>query len=425
MTFLNKLLPVTCPPSPAKVSVKFTTIFYICFLLSPISIITTKLIYFSYFVVILYAAFYIFTVFPQYLAKILRQSFHMFTLFLIINLSLIWSIDPSRTILELTIYNSTIVFYIILSLTVIISSTMQRTTVFLCLPFLCFLINIYLILKFGVVRANDHAMKEMVNSYSNNMVVVMEACLPILFFRLRFKFNYYVVLAIILAIFNILISESRGGLMTLLLFIIILPFYHYRRKSNRFILFSSTIIALVVLISGFLYSGAYEKFEVLSRFNELTSINTIATTNAPSNLSLRLLMYHHGLKLMIAHPILGIGWGSFITSMEEIYGSGVIAHNLIIEIWSSCGVVGTAIFLLTLFTALKRLYHCHRNFLKLDESISYWCMANMVCLVLLCFHGLFRPFLSNIFLYFPFAEAFIFTRYQYEQLGYSNTSGCI
>jgi O-antigen ligase len=258
-------------------------------------------------------------------------------------------------------------------------------------------------------------MKDIVNSYANNMVVMMEASLPILFYRIKYKSSKFVFAAFFMSLFNIIVSESRGGLVTLSLFFLLLPLYYYRRKFNKVLLLSIIVFSILFVIGGILFSNAFENFEVLQRFSEIKSIGNLANSRDTSELSARLMMYYHGFVLILSNPILGIGWGSFISSMEDFYGYGVIAHNLIIEIWTSCGIIGVIIFTLTFFTAFKRLYKHYRFNLLIDTNISYWCMANIVCLILLCFHGLFRPFLTNILLYLPLAEAFIFTRYKSVQ----------
>ena len=399
-----------------NISIQFLPFFYFLFLLTPIAIFYTQKIYFAYVVVIFYLLFYIFSLRTVYLISILSYSKFLFLLFIVINISLFWTTNLGDTLLYLAIFDHIPIIYLCLSITIIFSSTLQRSAVFVYISLLCFLINVALLLEFGTVRAYHHDMREIVKSYSNYMSTMMEVCLPMLFYRLKCKSTKYItIFAIILTLFNIVVSESRGGVLTLVLFSILLPIFYFRSKTNRIITFG---LILIIILSGAIsifQFGIYEKLEVLERFSEFEGIRGIVSSSDPSDLSARLLMYHHGISLIMAHPLLGIGWGSFLSSMENTFGVGVIPHNFIIEIWSSSGIFGVGLLMLTLYVAFGRLYRHYQLNINIDRSISYWCLANIMCLVLLCFQGLFRPFLTNILLYFPLAEAFVFTRIEHTK----------
>jgi O-antigen ligase len=105
-------------------------------------------------------------------------------------------------------------------------------------------------------------------------------------------------------------------------------------------------------------------------------------------------------KVITEHPILGIGFGSFaMASTNKVF----LPHNWLISSWVSAGVAGAAAIVYLCISSIRSAGKVIRN----PQNGDLWIRrALFVSLVMVWFHGLFRPVEFNAGFYVLIAWAF-------------------
>jgi len=170
----------------------------------------------------------------------------------------------------------------------------------------------------------------------------------------RFRLARYVLAAVILL--GLLAAQSRAGVAALIitpslvLFIPALRARYGRRTILALGLAALTFVGVVYL--------APAMGQVLSeRYATLTQLQSEDTWTG------RWDIWRGAFQIIDAHPLLGIGAGNFPYVSPEYSGqaaflaangSGAVAHNMFLSVWSELGPVGLALFVGMLVLAFKR-----------------------------------------------------------------------
>ncbi len=159
-------------------------------------------------------------------------------------------------------------------------------------------------------------------------------------------------------------TASRGGIATWLLLLPILLWAAYRNAQARRL---AAIIPLIAL-AAYVCSDLFLHTSVADRTFQLA-------TDSSSNL--RLLLWQSTIKMTLAHPIMGTGWGTFVSyypafrSPLENGSAGFYAHNDFLQFAAEGGIPALLILfslLLGLLFQLKRSLQGVNNLAGLEST---------------------------------------------------------
>ena len=192
------------------------------------------------------------------------------------------------------------------------------------------------------------------NYASLNMVVVI----PLAYYLFKnSKINIekiFIGLGILTTIVAILLTYSRGGMLSLII-VIILIFLHEQHK------FRKIIIGGIILITLFKYLPSENIFE---RFN--TIINSLFvilnnlhfTRSVDPSIFTRYSLLQSGWNMFINNFFTGVGLGSFMF----VSPNHQVAHNTYLSIAAELGFFGIFIFIGIIFLSLRNLHFAQKEF---------------------------------------------------------------
>ncbi len=169
---------------------------------------------------------------------------------------------------------------------------------------------------------------------------------------------------IVLALFGIVLSGSRGAWLSVLP-VIAAAFYVYRKKFEP-LLIKKAVLAFRLFIIIFLLSNFYPlmlyKFQswqsgqnASTTFSFFQRAKSISDLDEISNKG-RLEIWQRSLSSLLRHPILGVGLGNYIAVLDENISAakkGASAHNLYLDVASEIGIFG-ALILVAMFLEILR-----------------------------------------------------------------------
>jgi O-antigen ligase len=194
----------------------------------------------------------------------------------------------------------------------------------------------------------------------NDIAFVLIALMPVcLFFLWKYRswFSFTAALtALICGFAVILLSGSRGGLISLAVFIVSLLYLFRKSIGFRHVL-ALSVIALIVLFffGGNINTERYMSLENLQKDYNITSEGG------------RLQIWQRGWTLFLSNPITGVGATCFPMAIgylrEEmnVIPEWQAAHNSYLQVMVETGIFGILVFLLLLFL-------CWRNFKIVAKS---------------------------------------------------------
>lgn len=156
-------------------------------------------------------------------------------------------------------------------------------------------------------------------------------------------------------IYLIAITGSRAGLLALL-----------GIMAGGFIFTKHKVLVIittgVLLVMG--WSLLPEQYQ--TRYRTMTNIEDINETSSG-----RIEVWTAGAKMIFARPILGVGAGAFMWAAGSGsfgYSQFMQAHNLIIQITATTGIIGLAVWLTFMFNSARKLKELFR---KAHQSSKY------------------------------------------------------
>jgi O-antigen ligase len=183
-------------------------------------------------------------------------------------------------------------------------------------------------------------------------LVIPVALVPLFLGKVRRERLFLVALFALVPIVALLLSASRGGIVSFAVQLIILMLLLLvRRMSSRYMILGGLVVVAAVMTVSWI--GVQQ---VLQRFSNMQSLEV--TTGK------RTAMRQDTWHLFLAHPILGTGLGTFemeIPPYDSLYDGKIVnhAHNDYVEALAETGIVGGVLcawFLgLLVVTSLKRL----------------------------------------------------------------------
>jgi len=156
---------------------------------------------------------------------------------------------------------------------------------------------------------------------------------------------------------GVMLAASRGGFLGLLAASLIVV-WEYRRHLRIIVLATAFLIPLCVIVPT-------------SPMHRLLHPN-YSDVEAVDN---RTVAWKAGLRMIRAHPFIGVGLGNFktIVGQYEIEGPKVvsIAHNTYIEIAAELGLPALLVFCSILFSSFRSLQRTRRRAIEAGSSLVY------------------------------------------------------
>lgn len=150
----------------------------------------------------------------------------------------------------------------------------------------------------------------------------------------------------IMLLYVVLLSGSRGGFLGVAVSILLLIFNRLKKDKNKipiFILILSIFFIFPKVIQ-FLPKQLSDRFSLESLMGKV------------DNGANRLEIWEYAIEKILQHPILGYGVGSTVSVLGVINGAPRGAHNLFIALSLEFGILGTALFVLFLYSIYKKLF---------------------------------------------------------------------
>gem|GEM_PF-3969626 len=222
------------------------------------------------------------------------------------------------------------------------------------------------------------------NADPNNFAAVLVA-LGTFSFYLVFKsisklWTFVGIVSSILVIYSVLLTASRGGILTLVfttfLTLILFSKGNFKRSILIILLLILSVLALFyfnIVDFGFIYERFFG--ESITNFSSLTSRRTDLWKTAVEGFKQKPI-FGFGGSMSVSH------WINFTT-----YGNAMSMHNLFIEILVQYGMVGLTIFLLLIIRVLADL----KNLLKLNKvhtTDNTYLLIPFISLATMLFAGL-------------------------------------
>ena len=199
------------------------------------------------------------------------------------------------------------------------------------------------------------------SSFFENRNPYAVVCVGVFFWNLARLRQSWILssLGIMAALYSIVLSGSRNGVLTLvvcLLFLLILTLKHIRKTRTAFILVLATAI-----VFGIGYYSIYNqtlKRIGQAKLNQLWNVNTYKNLE---KLDIRFVIFRSALEVGISNPpILGSGTKTFghevFSKSKDIaylsgpwYKDAFNSHNALLTIWIEMGWVGLIVVLLFLW----------------------------------------------------------------------------
>jgi len=167
-----------------------------------------------------------------------------------------------------------------------------------------------------------------------------------------------------LALLGAVLSGSRGVWLSFIPVLALAIYLFFWKRTDR-LLTKKALVALLLFAGVFLISSFYAPLyykaqslqgnidkEALSLFDRAKSISDLDELSNKS----RLQIWGASLKSILAHPLLGVGLGNYVTVLNEDASAakqGASAHNLYLDIATEIGLLG-ALLLVLIFAEILR-----------------------------------------------------------------------
>lgn len=217
--------------------------------------------------------------------------------------------------------------------------------------------------------------------------------------------SYYYLISGAIAIFAIVLSGSRGGMLGLAVTCGVYLAVALWRKYPRS---QVAVMAGAIILSGLLYAG----FHTSLRADTLGGTVVAAEYTTQS----RYIIWSDSLKLISEHPWVGTGHGNFLTAFQSLANTALAgnerfddAHNIFLHLAVTIGLPGLALFCLLIGFAFYQGWEQTKN----QELSSLWAISAMAgALVAACFN----PVSLSTWVLLAIAIAFCFGQHRVERV---------
>jgi O-antigen ligase len=230
------------------------------------------------------------------------------------------------------------------------------------------------------------------NAFGNSLTILVPLALGLLFYRKYNLFMKGVILAILACLIaGVVISFSRGCFIALM-FGIFFSVAKFFKRSKKVFAFMATFCLLLVIIYLFPDRQKYILWARLRTIIRADSVETIDTGRTETAKA--------GIEIMREKPIFGVGLAGFTNEyfrlasespdIKVVSKDALVPHNLYIQVGSSLGIPGLALYLLLVLFIFKDLRSAEQKFRsKNDGLLMNISMAFQIMIMVFLISGFF------------------------------------
>jgi O-antigen ligase len=179
----------------------------------------------------------------------------------------------------------------------------------------------------------------------NDLALLFVVTLPFAFFMLKESTKFqrlWLLAAIALMIVGIIKSGSRGGFVGLLI-ISVLLLIRSSKQARKY--------ALIAILGGAILFVAAAPTAYWARINTIFSLENDYNMHQQTG---RMKVWENGLKMVAAHPLMGVGIGGFNIAHADFSGTNIniSPHNSFLQIAAELGLPGFLLFMAIIFTSI-------------------------------------------------------------------------
>lgn len=228
------------------------------------------------------------------------------------------------------------------------------------------------------------------NDLAINIAINFPLCMAFLFAAKGGLRKFLWTVALLGMLYAVVATYSRSGMIAMVITGVIC-LWEFGVRGKRMLLLMSTAIIGVFAVVVMLATPHY-----LIRLESLVRGN-IEGSGDKGSMEARSELLRESLRLMVHHPIFGVGPGNFGVITEEWR----VAHNTYTELGAEAGFPGLILFCAVLFSAVRRI----RRVRKLpgyaaNENIRLWTSALWAALAAYLAGAMFASTEYNLFPYF-------------------------
>jgi O-antigen ligase len=238
----------------------------------------------------------------------------------------------------------------------------------------CALIVVALLTGFGP-EVSLNAREERINvsgTYDvNDLALLFIITIPFAFFMLKESTKLQrllLLIAIALMVFGIIKSASRGGFVGL----VVISLFLLIRSSKQ-----ARKYALAALAGGAILFAVAAPASYWTRITTIFSLEKDYNFTDPQG---RQQVWENGLKMILAHPLTGVGINCFPIAHAEVSGTkiNISPHNSFLQVGAELGLPGLSLFLLIILTSLVAARRVRRLTGERRLGEEYWWLASAI-----------------------------------------------
>ncbi|MEW6126319.1 MAG: O-antigen ligase family protein [Acidobacteriota bacterium] len=205
----------------------------------------------------------------------------------------------------------------------------------------------------------------------NDLALLFVVTLPFAFFLMKeasFKSRLLLFCAIGLMLLGMVKTASRGGFLGLVV-ISLFIFVRSSSEARKYVLIGLLVCATLFVVAA-----------PASFWNRINTIFALEQDYNMQDGHGRKSVWQNGIKMLITHPLTGVGIGSFneahrVLSDGHIY---ISPHNSFIQVMAELGVGGILCFLAIIITAILGARRARRLARDATEAQELWWLASAI-----------------------------------------------
>jgi O-antigen ligase len=225
-------------------------------------------------------------------------------------------------------------------------------------------------------------------------------------------------LSLFALLFGVVATYSRSGMIAVVITGLIC-LWEFGVKGKRFMLLAATAIAGVLAVGFLAASPRYiSRIASLVKRPAGAEISGTMESHGEGSLQARSELLKESIRLMVHHPVFGIGPGNF----PAVTGEWRVAHNTYTEFGAEAGVPALVLFLVLLGSSMRRVRSVRKlPSYKRDPEIRLWTSALWAAVTAYAAGAMFASTEYNLFPYF--IVGYICALYQIAVKNESNAGG--
>jgi O-antigen ligase len=235
------------------------------------------------------------------------------------------------------------------------------------------------------------------NDFGQTLALLMPFAFGLLFYKYPKAVKGFLSMILALIITGIVISYSRKCFFAIFAvpFLFVFKFFKGGKKIT------AGILAIILLLMATYFFPDPVKWRYWARVRTIFRAESAEQLDAGRTETAKA-----GLKIMLQHPVLGVGFGGFkdeyikvageSADIALIRGGNIDPHNAYLEAGAKLGVVGLLFYLLLIYYAYRDSMKAEQQFiLKKDDFFRIVAVSHQTFILLYLFLGVFSNILTS------------------------------